>query len=112
MQELMIASPELLAMVANFTRAAERRFVIISQRCEIYDVAETKAVGRSRPAFCLVTPRRKALAVALLVLIALLGLWWSGHVWYRNSLLVEMRGDVLADLDSYGNTLTIDLRRR
>ena len=108
----MIASPELLAMVANFTRAAERRFVIIWRRCEVYDVAETKPVGRRRPAFCLVTPRRKALAVALLVLLALMGLWWSGHVWYRNNLLVEMRGDVLANLDSYGNTLTIDLRRR
>lgn len=58
------------------------------------------------------TPRRKALAVALLVLVALLAIWWSAHGWYRNRLLAELRGDVLAELDPYGNALTIDLRRR
>ena len=29
-----------------------------------------------------------------------------------NILLTELRGDVLAELDPYGNALTIDLRRR
>ena len=48
----------------------------------------------------------------LLVFVALLGLWWGVHVWYRNTLLIELRGDVLAELDPYGNALTIDLRRR
>jgi PAS domain S-box-containing protein len=56
--------------------------------------------------------RRKALAVALLVIVALLGLWWGTHVWYRNTLFAELRGDVLAELYPYGNALTIDLRRR
>jgi two-component system, LuxR family, sensor kinase FixL len=57
-------------------------------------------------------PRRKALAVSLLVLVALLGLWLGAHVWYRNTLRTELRGDVLAELDPYGNALLIDLRRR
>ena len=52
------------------------------------------------------------MAVALLVLVALLALWWGAHVWYRNTLLIELRGDVRAELDPYGNALTIDLRRR
>jgi sensor domain CHASE-containing protein len=73
---------------------------------------ENPSINHRRSTVRLNTPRRKALAVALLVLIALLGLCWSAHVWYKNYLLVEMRGDVLADLDSYGNALTIDLRRR
>ncbi|MGZ8533465.1 MAG: PAS domain S-box protein, partial [Candidatus Binatia bacterium] len=60
----------------------------------------------------LTTPRRKALAIALFVLIALMGVWWGAHVRYRNMLLAELRGDVLAELDPYGNALTIDLRRR
>ena len=60
----------------------------------------------------LAPPRRKALAVALLVFVALFGLWWGAHVWYRNTLLIELRSDVLAELDPYGNALTIDLRRR
>ncbi len=52
------------------------------------------------------------MAVALLVLVALMGVWWGAHVRYRNMLLTELRGDVLAELDPYGNALTIDLRRR
>ena len=52
------------------------------------------------------------MALALLVLAALLALWWGAHVWYRNTLLTELRGDVRAELDPYGNALTIDLRRR
>ena len=52
------------------------------------------------------------MAIALLVLVALLGIWWGAHVRYRNMLLTELRGDVLAELDPYGNALTIDLRRR
>ncbi|HET7008789.1 MAG TPA: PAS domain S-box protein, partial [Candidatus Binatia bacterium] len=75
-------------------------------------MAETQSLNYRRSVFCLVTPRRKALAVALLVLVALLALWWGAHSWYRNILLAELRGDVLADLDPYGNVLTIDLRRR
>jgi two-component system, LuxR family, sensor kinase FixL len=75
-------------------------------------VAETQSVNYRRWTSCLVTPRRKALAVALVVLVALLALWWGAHSWYRNNLLTELRGDVLADLDPYGNALTIDLRRR
>jgi PAS domain S-box-containing protein len=57
-------------------------------------------------------PRRKAFAVALIALIVLSGIWWASHIWYRNTLLLEARGDVLAELDPYGNALTIDLRRR
>ena len=57
-------------------------------------------------------PRRKAFAAALIALIVLTGIWWTGHLWYRYALLVEARGDVLAKLDPYGNALTIDLRRR
>ncbi|MGZ9270577.1 MAG: PAS domain S-box protein [Candidatus Binatia bacterium] len=52
------------------------------------------------------------MAIALFVLIALMGVWWGAHVRYRNMLLAELRGDVLAELDPYGNALTIDLRRR
>ncbi len=52
------------------------------------------------------------MAVALLVMALLLGIWWAGHLWYRNMLLAELRGDVLAELDPYGNALTIDLGRR
>ncbi len=58
------------------------------------------------------SPRRKAFAAALIALIVLTGIWWAGHLWYRNALLVEARGDVLASLDPYGNALTIDMRRR
>ena len=75
-------------------------------------MAETQSLNYRRSVFCLVTPRRKALAVALLVLVALSALWWGAHSWYRNILLADLRGDVLADLDPYGNVLTIDLRRR
>lgn len=60
----------------------------------------------------LTLPRRKALAVALLMLGVLLATWWGAHVWYRGTLLTELRGDVLAELDPYGNALTIDLQRR
>ena len=52
------------------------------------------------------------MAIALLVFIALMGIWWGAHVRYRNMLLTELRGDVLAELDPYGNALTIHLRRR
>lgn len=38
--------------------------------------------------------------------------WWSGHSWHRQKLLAEKRGEVLAELDPYGNTLSIDLARR
>lgn len=58
------------------------------------------------------SPRRKAFAAALIALIVLTGIWWAGHLWYQNKLLVDARGDVLARLDPYGNALTIDLRRR
>ena len=44
--------------------------------------------------------------------VALLGLWWGAHVWYRNTLLIELRSDLAAELDPYGNALTIDLQRR
>lgn len=57
-------------------------------------------------------PRRKSFAAALIALIVLTGICWAGHLWYRNTLLVEARGDALAELDPYGNALTIDLRRR
>ncbi len=57
-------------------------------------------------------PRRKAFAAALIALIVLTGIWWAGHLWYRNTLLVEARGSLLAELDPYGNALLIDLRRR
>jgi two-component system, LuxR family, sensor kinase FixL len=57
-------------------------------------------------------PRLKALAATLVTLFLLTGIWWGAHLWYRNTILVEARGDVLAELDPYGNALTIDLRRR
>ncbi len=57
-------------------------------------------------------PRVKALIAALVALLALGGCWWAGHRWYRGALLAEARGDVQAQLDPYGNALTIDLRRR
>jgi PAS domain S-box-containing protein len=57
-------------------------------------------------------PRRKSLAAALIALLVLTGIWWAGHLWYSNTLMVEVRGDVLAELDPYGNALVIDLRRR
>ena len=91
---------------------AESGFVFISQQCEIYRVAEFIPPQTSTVLSYLAPPRRKALAVALLALVALLGLWWGVHVWYRSTLLIELRGDLTAELDPYGNALTIDLRRR
>lgn len=52
------------------------------------------------------------MAIALLVLAALAGVWWGANVWYRSTLLAEQRGEVLAELDPYDNALTIDLQRR
>lgn len=52
------------------------------------------------------------MAVALAILFALTLFWWGAHVWYRNTLFNERRGDLLAEIDPYGNALTIDLRRR
>jgi len=52
------------------------------------------------------------LAVALVVLVALAIFSWGARVWYRDLLLSELRGAVLAELDPYANALTIDLRRR
>ncbi len=57
-------------------------------------------------------PRHKAFAAALISLFLLTGIWWAAHLWYRNAMLAEARGDVLAELDPFGNALTIDLRRR
>jgi len=57
-------------------------------------------------------PRIKASLVALVALLTLGACWWASHLWYRSALLVEARGDVRAQLDPYGNALTIDLRRR
>ena len=90
----------------------ENGFVFISRQCEIYRVAQTDSLNNHPTNRYLTTPRRKALAIALFVLIALMGIWWGAHVRYRNMLLTELRGDVLAELDPYGNALTIDLRRR
>ncbi len=75
-------------------------------------VAQTNSLNDHPTKSYLTTPRRKALAVAVLFLVVLTGLWWRAHVWYRNTLLAELRGDVLADLDPYRNALTIDLGRR
>ena len=58
------------------------------------------------------SPRPKAFAVGLLALVVFTAIWWTGHLWYRTTLLVEARGTVLAQLDPYGNALTLDLRRR
>ena len=90
----------------------EDGFVFILRQCEIYRVAQIDSPNHHPTKSLLATPRRKALAVALLVLVALMGVWWGAHVRYRNVLLTELRGDVLAELDPYGNALTIDLRRR
>jgi two-component system sensor kinase FixL len=90
----------------------EDGFVFISRQCEIYRVAQIDSPNHHPTKSLLATPRRKALAVALLVLVALMGVWWGAHVRYRNMLLTELRADVLAELDPYGNALTIDLRRR
>jgi PAS domain S-box-containing protein len=56
-------------------------------------------------------PRRNALAVAVLASVFLAGAWWIGHSWHRQKLLAEMRGGVLAQLDPYGDALSIDLAR-
>ncbi len=59
-----------------------------------------------------VAPRRNAFATALITLIVFTGIWWASNLWYRTALLTKARGDVLAELDPYGNALTIDLGRR
>jgi sensor domain CHASE-containing protein len=74
-------------------------------------MAQSQSFNDTQATSFFITARRKALTVALLVFVALLGIWWGTHVWYRNTLLAELRGDLLADLDPYGNALTIDLRR-
>lgn len=75
-------------------------------------MAHTDALSNHPAQPFLAPPRRKALAFALLVLALLAALWWGAHVWYRGILLSELRGAVLAELDPYGNALTIDLQRR
>jgi len=75
-------------------------------------VADSIVANNSSSVKFFASPRRKAFAAALIALIILSGVWWAGHLWYRNTLLVEARGDALAELDPYGNALTIDLRRR
>jgi PAS domain S-box-containing protein len=72
-------------------------------------VAEFSKEFKSR---ALAHPRIKAFAATLLALIVLTGFWWAGHLRYRNALLTQARGDVLAELDPFGNALLIDLRRR
>jgi PAS domain S-box-containing protein len=57
-------------------------------------------------------PRRKALLAALVVMALSCAVWGGAHFWYRDSLLLAKRGEVLAGLDPYGNALVIDLRRR
>ena len=74
-------------------------------------MAQPKSFNDAQATNLFTTARRKALTVALLVFVTLVGIWWGAHVWYRNTLFAELRGDVLADLDPYGNALTIDLRR-
>ena len=73
------------------------------------DSIETKT-GFSAKFF--VGPRRKAFATACVALFLLTGIWRGAHLWYRNTLLSQARGEVLAELDPYGNALVIDLRRR
>jgi len=75
-------------------------------------VADSVVSNESLPAQFFAGPRLKAFTAALIALLALSGIWWASHLWYRNKLLVEAHGDVLARLDPYGNALTIDLRRR
>jgi len=87
-------------------------FVIASQQCEKSPVTDSTLGNYRFSAQFFASPRRKAFAAALIALIMLTAIWWAGHLWYRNRLLVEARGDVMASLDPYGNALTIDLRRR
>ncbi len=87
-------------------------FEFVFQQCEKGRVADSVVANNSSSVKFFASPRRKAFAAALIALIILSGVWWAGHLWYRNTLLVEARGDALAELDPYGNALTIDLRRR
>ena len=91
---------------------SEIAIVIASQQCEKGRVTESTLSSDSSTAKFFDGPRRNAFAVALIALVIFTGIWWAGHLWYRNTLLVEARGDVLAELDPYGNALLIDLRRR
>jgi len=58
------------------------------------------------------SPRIKGLFTALVALVVLSGIWWGVHSWYRDRLLNEARGNLLGQLDPYGNALLIDLRQR
>ena len=87
-------------------------FVFVFQQCEKGRVTDLIVANRSVSTKFFVRPRRKAFAAALIALIVLTGIWWAGHRWYRNTLLIDVRGDVLAELDPYANALTINLRRR
>ena len=89
-----------------------RAFEIVSQQCEKSWVTGSMVSNDSSRMGFFADPRRRAFAAALVALIVLSGIWWAGHLWYRTTLLVEARGEVLANLDPYGNALTIDLRRR
>src|SRR5258706_16203603 len=91
----------------------ESSFALFSPGWENGCVTEmTREIDR----LTLAPPRVKALIAALIAalvaLLALGGCWWAGHRWYRGALVAEARGDVQAQLDPYGNALTIDLRRR
>jgi two-component system sensor kinase FixL len=86
--------------------------VIPFQQCEKDRVTVGSVAYGDGTAKLFVGPQRKALAVALIALVGLAGLWWAGRVWNRRSLLVEARASVLAELDPYANALTIDLSRR
>lgn len=99
-------------LLVELARRCALPFVFATQQCEKGRVTDSKAVfGRDATKF-FVGPRVKAF-VAAVVCFAVLGAgWWLGHLWYRSTLLVEARGQTLAELDPYGNALTIDLRRR
>jgi PAS domain S-box-containing protein len=87
-------------------------FVIVSQQCEKGRVTDSIEFKNSFGAKLIASPRRKAFAAALIAFILLTGIGWGGHLWYGSNLLIEARGEVLAELDPHGNALTIDLRRR
>ena len=83
-----------------------------AQERENEPVGDFGAPASSRPEGYFSHPRRMARLIALVALAALSAVWWGGHVWYRKSLLTERRGEILAELDPYGNALIVQNRLR
>jgi sensor domain CHASE-containing protein len=57
-------------------------------------------------------PRKQPLIVALVILVALLGLWWQVGQWYEERLLLEQRAEAVSEVSARGSALSSAVNRR